>query len=43
MEELICAECRKTIELFEKYAKHQDGTVLCKKCFDKLVKKGVVG
>jgi hypothetical protein len=39
----ICAECKKRIEVFEKYAKNdKDGTILCKACFDELRKKGVI-
>ena len=44
MEEiLVCSECKHWIEPGECYAKNdKDGTILCKKCFDKLVKKGVI-
>lgn len=42
--ELICAECGKRINIFEKYVKNDtDGTVLCKPCYDELVEKGVIG
>jgi len=36
----ICKECGKEIPIFGKYAKHEDGTILCKECFDRLIKKG---
>jgi len=39
----VCNECGKEIALFSKYAKHENGTILCEKCFKKLKKKGVIG
>lgn len=45
MEEiLVCKECGKIIGMFENFAKNdKDGTILCKKCFDRLIKEGVIG
>jgi len=43
-ETLVCQECGKVIEIFEKFAKNnKDGTVLCFKCFKKLQDEGVIG
>jgi len=41
-EELRCKECGKEIEMFQRYAKHENGTILCKACFDKLVESGEI-
>ena len=43
-ETLVCKECGKVIEMFEKFARNdKDGTVLCMKCFQKLMDEGVIG
>jgi recombinational DNA repair protein (RecF pathway) len=37
-----CGECGKEIQYFSTYYKHETGAILCKKCFEKLVKKGKI-
>lgn len=36
----VCSECGFPIPMFDKYWKHEDGTILCRKCWNKMVKKG---
>jgi len=38
----ICEECKVPIVRFQKYLLHDNGTVLCEKCFNKLKKEGKV-
>ena len=36
----VCSECGFIIVVHQKYLLHDDGTVLCEKCFKKLEKEG---
>jgi len=38
----VCFECKLPIPRFGKYLLHEDGTVLCKACYEKLQKEGKV-
>lgn len=38
----ICKECGFPIAKFQKYLLHNNGTVLCKSCYDKLNQEGVI-
>lgn len=38
----VCAKCGFPIIKFQKYRLHENGTVLCIKCFKKLMKKGEI-
>jgi formylmethanofuran dehydrogenase subunit E len=40
MNEVYCKDCGKIHVEGEVFAKHEDGTILCKTCFDKRVAKG---
>ena len=38
----VCEECGFPIVKLQKYRLHEDGTVLCKTCFEKLKKEGKI-
>lgn len=38
----ICKECKFPIARFQKYLLHDNGTVLCERCFKKLEKEGKI-
>ena len=38
--EPVCSECSFPIAIHQKYLLHDDGTILCLKCFERLKKEG---
>jgi len=38
----VCSECKFPIPKWGKYYKHNNGTVLCQDCFNKLMKEGKI-
>lgn len=38
----VCSKCKFPIAIFQKFLLHDDGTVLCEKCFNKLREKGEI-
>lgn len=38
----VCKECGFPIAIHQKYLLHENGTVLCEKCFKKLKKEGKI-
>ncbi len=38
----VCKECGFMVVRFQSYLAHEDGTILCKTCFEKLRKEGKI-
>ena len=38
----VCAECKVPIVIHQKFRLHENGTILCMECFERLMKEGKI-